>query len=78
MGEFGLQVEFASADNATETGYLPFIGALHDPAGPKVGEGLFPLYSSMLTKIWAAGDHTLACQQKGLREIGKRGDPTIE
>ncbi|GHJ86003.1 hypothetical protein NliqN6_2405 [Naganishia liquefaciens] len=35
MGEFGLQVDFASADGTTETGYLPFIGALQNPAGPK-------------------------------------------
>ena len=37
MGEFGLNVEFEGEEGAQETGYLPFLGALPEAAGPKVG-----------------------------------------
>lgn len=36
MGEFGLDVELEGEDGERETGYLPFLGALPDAAGPKV------------------------------------------
>lgn len=36
IGEFGLDVELEREDGELETGYLPFLGALPEAAGPKV------------------------------------------
>lgn len=36
MGEFGLSVDLEGDEGERETGYLPFLGALPEAAGPKV------------------------------------------
>lgn len=59
VGEFGLDVELEREDGELETGYLPFLGALPEAAGPKVS-----LLTSAASRDYA---HHVALEQDIVR-----------